>query len=349
MVTSTVAAPGREHRAKPWEGDGMTDLKIRKIPFDFSDDVPFIWNPANPEFSVTCNAVSILAIAFERFVLAVMKDAMPLITDPEMREEADAFAKQEGQHSRMHRQHVKALVRTYPGVQGILDRANAAYDELLADESLEFNLAYTADLEATFTPIFKLFLDNHETLYEPGDDRVASLFIWHFVEEVEHRSSALIIYRDIVNDERFRFRALPKIFSHVMKVVAMTVEGFAEVIPVADQHIDVRRALPSRMYKREIAGRLPFIGPRVRAEPGGTALMAASSWELTKMAWGLVKSQVPGHDPTHQPLPAFAEEWMTAYDEGRAVETWYASTAAAAAAAPAARATSPAATPSAVA
>ncbi len=45
-------------------------------------------------------------------------------------------------------------------------------------------LAYVADTEATFTPSFKLMLDNEKTLFRPGDDRVASLFLWHFVEEV---------------------------------------------------------------------------------------------------------------------------------------------------------------------
>ena len=306
----------------------MTDLQIRKIPFDFDDDVPFIWNPQNPEFSVTCNAVSVLAIAFERFILAVMKDAMPLITDADMREEADAFTRQEGQHSRMHRLHVKALVRRYPGVQQTLDQAIASFDELLQTQSLAFNLAYTADLEATFTPIFKLFLDHHETLYAPGDDRVASLFLWHFVEEVEHRSHAIDIYRAIVDDEPYRFRVLPRIFSHVLGVVADTVRSFAEVIPVEDQVIDVTRALPSRMYRREILGRLPFVGRRVRAEVGGTALQDAGSLELLRMAVGLVRSQVPGHDPTHQPLPAFAQEWFDAYDRGVDVSTWYASRAA---------------------
>jgi hypothetical protein len=52
---------------------------------------------------------------------------------------------------------------------------------------LEFRLAYIADTEATFTPAFKLMLDNEATFFQPGDDRVASLFLWHFVEEVEHR------------------------------------------------------------------------------------------------------------------------------------------------------------------
>lgn len=307
----------------------MTKLKIRKIPFDFTGDVPFIWNTQNPEFSVTCNAVSVLAIAFEKFVLAVMKQAMPLITDAEMRDEAEAFTRQEGQHSRMHRKHVDALIRRYPGVQTTVDQAIASFDELIDSQPLKFNLAYTADLEATFTPIFKLFLDNHHSLYEPGDDRVASLFLWHFVEEVEHRSSALEIYRYIVGSETYRFRALPQIFRHVFGVVAATVQSFAEVIPAEDQLIDVTRALPSRMYRREIAGRLPILRKRIRAQRGGTALQCAGSGELIRMAIGLIKSQVPGHDPTHQPLPKLAAEWMAAYDEGRDVSTWYASQAAA--------------------
>ena len=49
------------------------------------------------------------------------------------------------------------------------------FDSLTASTSLEYRLAYTADLEATFTPVFKLMLDHDATLFAPGDDRVASL------------------------------------------------------------------------------------------------------------------------------------------------------------------------------
>ncbi len=304
----------------------MTDLQIRKIPFDFDgDDVPFVWNPENPEFAIMCNAVGVLAIAFEKFVVASLKKAMPLITDPEVLEEAEAFMRQEGQHARMHRRHIAALIRRYPRVQETVDEAVAAFDELLETKPIEFNLAYTADLEATFTPIFKLFLDHHEVLYEPGDDRVASLFMWHFVEEVEHRSSALIIFRHIVDDEKYRFRNLPEIFSHAVGTYGRIVASFAETVPQEDHVIDVTRALPSRMYRREIAVRLPFLGKRVREGGYGTAFECATGGELLRMAIGLVKSQVPGHDPTHQPLPEFADEWLGAYDEGRDVAHWYAS------------------------
>ena len=85
----------------------------------------------------------------------------------------------------------------------------ASFDHVTATKPLEFRLAYVADLEATFTPSFKMLLDNEETLFRPGDDRVASLFMWHFVEEVEHRSSALVIYDAVVGEPWYRIRALP--------------------------------------------------------------------------------------------------------------------------------------------
>lgn len=33
----------------------MTDLVVRKMPFEFDATVPFLWQPANPSFSVFCN------------------------------------------------------------------------------------------------------------------------------------------------------------------------------------------------------------------------------------------------------------------------------------------------------
>ncbi|MFD6103834.1 metal-dependent hydrolase, partial [Nocardia salmonicida] len=87
----------------------MTDLHVRKMDFAFSDyDVPFLWNPQNPAFSSMANAVSFLAIGFEKMIVQLITQAKPQITDPEVASEADAFMRQEGQHSNAHRQHVKA-------------------------------------------------------------------------------------------------------------------------------------------------------------------------------------------------------------------------------------------------
>ena len=89
----------------------MTDLIVRKMRFAFADHrVPFLWNEANPAFSSMANAVSFLAIAFEKMIGHMITEAMPFITDPEVAEEAQAFVRQEGQHAMAHRQHAKGLI-----------------------------------------------------------------------------------------------------------------------------------------------------------------------------------------------------------------------------------------------
>ena len=152
----------------------MSDLQVRKMRFGFGDyAVPFLWNEADPAFSSGANALSFFFLAIEKMITATVHEAMPFIIDPEVAEEADAFVRQEAQHTMAHRQHVKGLVKSHPGLAETLDEVVAVYDELTATTSLHYRLAYTADLEATFTPTFKMMLDNADTLFGSGDDRVA--------------------------------------------------------------------------------------------------------------------------------------------------------------------------------
>ena len=104
----------------------MTDLEVRRPKFDFTGDVPWEWNPENPQFSFFMNATSIIAICFEQMIVAAVQDAKPLLTDPEVAAEATAFLRQEAQHASTHRKHVAALIRRYPGLQDTFDAAMTA-------------------------------------------------------------------------------------------------------------------------------------------------------------------------------------------------------------------------------
>jgi hypothetical protein len=53
-----------------------------------------------------------------------------------------------------------------PGLQRAYDDATAAFDTLVAEHPVEFHAAYIANLEATFTPMFKVALDNRDSLFE---------------------------------------------------------------------------------------------------------------------------------------------------------------------------------------
>lgn len=294
----------------------MTELTVRRLPFRFDDTVPFQWHPTNPEFGIVTNAISVIAVAFERYIIAVVRQAIPHITDPEAAAEADAFLRQEAQHARAHRGHLNALVDQHPGLRATIDEAIASYDELLDEEDLDFHLAYIADLEATFTPLFTMMLDARQHLFAPGHARVASLFTWHFVEEIEHRSSALVLYDAVVPDPRYRMRIAPRVARHVLGVYRGVVEGFEQQVPVHARLVSTARVRPAAMWRREATVRLPVVGRRLRADRYPTTFQQVPNGVLLGTFVRLLLSQRPGHRPAHERLPDFADTWFAAWDRG---------------------------------
>jgi predicted metal-dependent hydrolase len=301
----------------------MTTLEVRRPKFDFTGDVPWEWNPANPQFSFFMNATSMIAICFEQFLVAAVQEAKPLITDPEVAAEATAFLRQEAQHSSTHRKHVAALIKRYPGLQQTFDAATASFDDVTNTTPLKYRLAYIADLEATFTPSFKMLLDNEATLFRPGDDRVASLLLWHFVEEVEHRSSALVIYDAAVGDNWYRIRALPRIFRHLLAVTRIIADGVNAHVPESDRKVDARTLLPTFGVRQALTERLVRRRSARNRSTVPNAFATVPRRQRFVAVARVLLSQTPYHNPAHQPLPTFADEWFDRWNAGGDVTHWY--------------------------
>jgi predicted metal-dependent hydrolase len=295
-------------------------LVVRRPPFSIDASVPFQWQPANPSFGLFGNTFTFLAVAFERYIVAAIREAMPRITDPTVAKEADAFLRQEAQHARAHRLHANAMIAQYPGLAETFAATSAAYDELLEGEDIEFHLAYIANLEATFTPLFKMVFDNRRQLFEGGDERVGTLLLWHFVEEIEHRSSALLIHHHVTLDHWYRIRKARKVFDHVAGVYKLILAGFEQHVPLGDRHVPTVAVGPSGLWLSEMADRLPLL--RRRRGSGPSMLGHVPGRELRTMIWHLARSQMPNHDPTNEPLPAWVDAWHSAFDAGSDVTTY---------------------------
>ena len=272
----------------------MSDLVVRHIPFDF-DGVEFIWNRANPRFAVGMNVLSFWAIGLERYLVKTMKDADAVITDAGVRREARLFLQQESVHTSCHRRHVKALIERYPGLQVALDKAVAHYDVLHRDSDLRYLLAYAAALEGTFTPIFKMIIDNRASLFADGDARVASLCLWHFCEEVEHRSSAVTVYDHVVGDSGYKIRAFLPTMRHVRQC--------------------------HRILLREFSNQVP--GTRRLCDRPSAAFATVPVRQRISMLRQSFASILPGYDHDNQPLPEWAATWFDHWERGADMTMFY--------------------------
>lgn len=292
----------------------MTDLVIRKIPFVFDGDVPFQWQPNHPTFSVFSNAFTFMAVPFEKYIVGAVRMAQDHLDDPAIADEAEAFLRQEAQHASAHRKHMKALIANYPDLDYVYKHTLDSYDRLLASQSLEFHVCYIANLEATFTPFFKVILDHRDSLLNGGDRRVASLMMWHFVEEIEHRSSGLALCHYLTPSRWTRLKYVRQTFNHTLGLFSNIAAGFDRVVPESERVISARAAMGMDILSGELLRRAPF-----RRNPKASApslLNEVPNREIASMLWRLLLSQMPNHNPTDQPLPEYAGVWMSEYARG---------------------------------
>ncbi|MGO8768390.1 MAG: metal-dependent hydrolase [Mycobacterium sp.] len=302
----------------------MTDLVVRKMPFEFDATVPFLWQPANPSFSAFCNAFTFIAVPFEKYIISALRQAKDrLAEDPGVAAEAEAFLRQEAQHASAHRKHMLALIERYPGLEECYENSVRAYEQLIESHPVEFHAAYVANLEATFTPLFRVILDNRDSLFDGGDRRVASLMMWHFVEEIEHRSSGLILYQHLVDDPWYRVKQIRQTFRHVGELSQKIAESFDKHVPFEDRGVSVQDVLTSTLtgeLKYRVRG-----GRRRHARAGSATTMfhAVPTKQLTTMLWRLLLSQTPNHDPADQPLPDWFDTWVSEYERGTDMTMFY--------------------------
>lgn len=282
----------------------MSELQVRQLPFTF-DGVEFVWNPANPAFSVFANFISFWVIGFERYLVRTMKDADAHITDPDVRREARLFMQQEAVHAKTHRRHAKALVARHPGLQGAVDLAIAQYDELYDERDLSYHLAYAAAIEGTFTPVFGMITESREALFRQGDARVASLMLWHFCEEIEHRSSAVTVYDHVVGDPRYKVRVFPSAVMHMDRGAEALLRMFQEHVP-GEAGADHYGSRPARLFGR-------------RANP----FAAVPAPLRLRGAWRALCSVRRTYDHANQPVPDWVGTWFSHYNQGHDMTRFY--------------------------
>lgn len=140
--------------------------------------------------------------------------------------------------------------------------------------------------------------------------------MWHFVEEIEHRSSGLMLYRHLVPDPWYRVKRVRQTFHHVGTIATTVAKAFDEHIPFGDRGASAQQVMSSALH-REFSYRLH------RRSGPPPVFHAVPTAGLLRMLWGLALSQAPHHDPADQPLPDWVDTWMREYDRGTDMTTFF--------------------------
>ena len=261
------------------------DIAIRKVPFEFPDEIDPVWNPAHHEWSHMINGASLTMPYLEPFLIATLREAAGEIDDPEVLEEVAGFVGQEGQHFRTHRRYNEVLkANGYPELAEVEAAMKESYARIRERRSLAFRLAYSAGFESMTLGVTRWLVEDRVKLFADSDTRVASFVLWHMVEEVEHKRVAFDAYQAAVGT--YWQRALG-VFTGSLHVFLLARKGCIVMLKKDGRWRNLRSRL--RLWRR-------------------TAEFFAA------VVPGAIRSALPRHDPRGERDPEWVTRWIAGYD-----------------------------------
>ena len=170
----------------------------RQVDIDF--DLPFDrpWLPANAVIERMLNTVSLFFPEGEKYLIESVRHYQAGLKDPVLRDQVRGFVFQETMHSRQH-DAANALLKQYyrrgADVERLAQRHLAFWRRILPPSARLAVSCAIEDLTATAAATLLHYQDDWEALAEPA---FSELWLWHAVEESEHKSVCFDVYRAAV-------------------------------------------------------------------------------------------------------------------------------------------------------
>ena len=130
------------------------------------------------------------------------------ITDPVLKRQVNGFIGQESVHGREHRVFNERLDDLGYGTKRAERVTRAVLRGRERITSAKSNLAVTAALEHFTATLAELLLRDEEFRRSAGHQAVQDLFVWHALEEAEHKAVAFDVYRAVGGSERMRIGSM---------------------------------------------------------------------------------------------------------------------------------------------
>ena len=260
----------------------------RKVTFDVSS-VPRHWNAGDPVLTRFFDALSVHFPEGERFFIQSVRHFQDQVSDPKLRDDIRHFIRQEGQHGIVHDRFNDVMAGQ--GINVERTTANLRRFIRLTQKHLpkKYQLAMTAAFEHFTATLGEAMLKEHTDMFTEADPVMRAMFLWHGVEEVEHKAVAYDLYQNVAGGGYFtRASALVVGTLMVHLVVGPVFVNMLRIDGALRKPLVVLRGL-NRLYGRHgiLTGMLPEF-----------------------LAWFR-----PGFHPWDTGMPEKVAAWLAHYDQ----------------------------------
>jgi predicted metal-dependent hydrolase len=171
------------------------EIVRRRVKLDYESADSGNWHRTSREFQNRLNAISFLFPAGELFFVNSVRNYVKRIKDPVLLDEAERFIYQEAMHSKEHARSNGELQKHHP---------YGAEMQRIGDALLNFSrwlwppasqLQISCALEHYTAMLADALLRKQDNMIRYCDPAFSSLWLWHAVEEIEHKAVCFDVYQ----------------------------------------------------------------------------------------------------------------------------------------------------------
>ena len=177
-------------------------IEIRRPQYDFTD-LPKYFFANNPLLSALFAALSLTFPEGERLFVHSVRSVRDQVSDPVLKQQIAGFIGQEAMHSQAHTRFNAQLAALGLNTAPIIKEEQQAAIWSKRYLSTKQQLAITCGLEH-FTAILAKYILEHPQLYQQIDIHARQLWLWHALEETEHKAVAFDVYQTVFADQLTR-------------------------------------------------------------------------------------------------------------------------------------------------
>lgn len=182
-------------------------IRVRRMDYDIPE-IPRYWYRGNPWITHFMNALSTTFPDGERFFIHSVRNFEKQINDPELLAQMRAFIGQEANHGKEHEAFNRALIDQHKlpltSKIGFMKKALSYAKKRYSPRE---QLALTVGFEH-FTAILANLMLEQADVIEDLDTMYGDMFMWHAVEETEHKSVAFDVFQEVDGDYWLRVRGM---------------------------------------------------------------------------------------------------------------------------------------------
>lgn len=233
-------------------------IPVRRVDFGFpASDLPRHFMGGDLIASHVVVGLSCMFPDGEDFFVDSVRHYRDRIGDPELRRQVAGFIGQEAIHGREHRAFNARLRELGYPTRYLEGRVRLGLAVLRRFTPPEFQLAVTAALEHWTATLAEYLLATPDNPMVDAPDEIRDLFLWHAIEESEHKSVAFDVFEQVCGEHRTRAFAMRFISFFFQAALLSGLVVTLATDPATRQRGRLRSSLGR-------AGDLPFADPAVR-------------------------------------------------------------------------------------